>query len=222
MAFHEWSAPVVTAIMDNDAESFSALLRTNVDILAPARAVRGDISLLRLAAQEGRVSMVRELLAVGRARRVEWSRECCEALTCAASFGHLPVVDLLLTEGVSVNYQSPGLNGGTALYDAAGNGHVNVVVRLLQVNADVALMLHGVRPSEQCVLLLSVFKVHVCLDPPDTFTRGVRCGMRRSGNAPLGVWGISDVQKRQGAECVGCRTRNRQGGCVQNPLGPSE
>lgn len=77
------------------------------------------------------------------------------ALTTAASHGYLPIVRLLLESGANVNYASVGfvqapnpdpnfpsdgghfVGGQTALFVAAGNGHVEIIKLLLSKGADV-------------------------------------------------------------------------------------
>ena len=58
-------------------------------------------------------------------------------LISACSFGHVPVVDLLLERGASIDFENN--DGTTALMNAAGNGHLPIVDLLLEHGASVNL-----------------------------------------------------------------------------------
>ena len=65
------------------------------------------------------------------------AEESFTMLMFASILDHVPIVDLLLERGASVNFQAS--DGGTALVNAAGNGHLTIVKKLLGAGADTSL-----------------------------------------------------------------------------------
>lgn len=119
-------------VLDGTQEVLGLTL-TQGPVLMDAR-VRGEPSALIKAAEEGEIEQVRWHLGNGADARA------CEpdgrrALDCAAHFGHLPVIELLLRHD-SALLDLPGLSGRTALLAAVSGHHANVVQRLLALGAD--------------------------------------------------------------------------------------
>ena len=60
----------------------------------------------------------------------------------AAEEGHVQCVDILIEAGAHVNY-ARGKDGGTALYMASQNGHIDVVRSLLAAGVDPQIATHN-------------------------------------------------------------------------------
>jgi len=91
---------------------------------------------LTLAASAGRLEIVKRLLATPerRATALQATNSGDTALNYAVSKGHLPIVQYLIEQNVSVNENAA--NGITALMAAAANGHLHIIKYLIKQGAD--------------------------------------------------------------------------------------
>ena len=111
-----------------------------VDALYPVPDVYGEpsaLSLLHVAAANGRLEMVRELLKRGASVELPSSLGLT-ALMQAAYRGHLSILLLLLQHSANPDLQSN--HGGTALMLAAGEGQEACVKALLRAKANTELL----------------------------------------------------------------------------------
>ncbi|XP_049910413.1 ankyrin repeat domain-containing protein 29 isoform X3 [Epinephelus moara] len=95
---------------------------------------------LFLAAQEGHVNVIRQLLSSG--AKVNQAREDgTAALWMAAQMGHSEVVRVLLLRGA--DRDADRQDGSTALFKAAYKGHNSVIEELLKFSPSVGLLKNG-------------------------------------------------------------------------------
>ena len=99
-------------------------------------------SVLPLVAENGDVGLVSQLISLkadvnARSRATKYGINGRTALQVAAGFGHMEVVDKLLSKGADVNAPAKLIDGRTALQAAAERGHMEVVGKLLAEGADV-------------------------------------------------------------------------------------
>lgn len=120
-AAQEGHVDVVDALLAHDAS------------LARQLGYRGRTALLA-AAWSGHSNVVERLLAADVEPRTADSSGM-HPLCGAAQGGHLRIVDLLLSTDSEL-VEIPGMEGRTALFEAAGAGHATVVRRLLDAGAD--------------------------------------------------------------------------------------
>ncbi|KAI4828895.1 hypothetical protein KUCAC02_022966 [Chaenocephalus aceratus] len=88
---------------------------------------------LFLAAQEGHVTVIRQLLSTG-------AKDGTAALWMAAQMGHSEVVRVLLLRGAD---RDADRDGSTALFKAALKGHNSVIEELLKFSPSVGLLKNG-------------------------------------------------------------------------------
>ncbi|KAJ9441313.1 hypothetical protein DIPPA_08168 [Diplonema papillatum] len=90
---------------------------------------------LHIASENGRLKVVKELIAAGAKVDVQ-ENDGCTALSAASRWGYSKVVKELIAAGAKVDVQN--YDGRTALYIASENGHSEVVTQLIAAGANVA------------------------------------------------------------------------------------
>ncbi|XP_021102278.1 ankyrin-2 isoform X31 [Heterocephalus glaber] len=95
---------------------------------------QNGLNALHLAAKEGHVGLVQELLGRGSAVDSATKQKGNTALHIASLAGQAEVVKILVKEGANINAQSQ--NGFTPLYMAAQENHIDVVKYLLENGAN--------------------------------------------------------------------------------------
>lgn len=102
--------------------------------------ISGYRTLLQVAAEYGRESIVRNILGRNPALSMNTAPANCAgrtALQAAAECGHVRIVQLLLVTGADISAEPVKSGGRTALQAAAGSGHVEIVEILLAAQAAV-------------------------------------------------------------------------------------
>ncbi|KAG0551646.1 hypothetical protein BDA96_01G440800 [Sorghum bicolor] len=108
------------------------------DVATASIKARSGYDALHIAAKQGDVDVVRELLQALPQLSLTVDSSNTTALNSAATQGHLDVVRLLLQVDRSLALIARS-NGKTALHSAARNGHVEVVRALLEAEPSIAL-----------------------------------------------------------------------------------
>ncbi|XP_066388259.1 ankyrin repeat-containing protein At5g02620-like [Miscanthus floridulus] len=108
------------------------------DVATASIKARSGYDALHIAAKQGDVDVVRELLQALPQLSMTVDSSNTTALNTAATQGHMDVVRLLLEVDGSLALIARS-NGKTALHSAARNGHVEVVRALLEAEPSIAL-----------------------------------------------------------------------------------
>ncbi|XP_062210802.1 ankyrin repeat-containing protein At5g02620-like isoform X2 [Phragmites australis] len=108
------------------------------DVATAGIKARSGYDALHIAAKQGDVDVVRELLQALPELSMTVDASNTTALNTAATQGHMEVVRLLLEVDGSLALIARS-NGKTALHSAARNGHVEVVRALLEAEPSIAL-----------------------------------------------------------------------------------
>nr|CAB3501208.1 unnamed protein product [Digitaria exilis] len=108
------------------------------DVATASIKARSGYDALHIAAKQGDVDVVRELLQALPQLSMTVDASNTTALNTAATQGHMDVVRLLLQVDGSLALIARS-NGKTALHSAARNGHVEVVRALLEAEPTIAL-----------------------------------------------------------------------------------
>nr|TKV96787.1 hypothetical protein SEVIR_9G452300v2 [Setaria viridis] len=108
------------------------------DVATASIKARSGYDALHIAAKQGDVDVVRELLLALPQLAMTVDASNTTALNTAATQGHMDVVQLLLQVDGSLALIARS-NGKTALHSAARNGHVEVVRALLEAEPSIAL-----------------------------------------------------------------------------------
>ncbi|PWZ58100.1 Ankyrin repeat-containing protein [Zea mays] len=108
------------------------------DVATAGIKARSGYDALHIAAKQGDVDVVRELLRALPQLSMTVDSSNTTALNTAATQGHMDVVRLLLEVDGSLALIARS-NGKTALHSAARNGHVEVVRALLEAEPSIAL-----------------------------------------------------------------------------------
>ncbi|KAL6644836.1 hypothetical protein ACP70R_016444 [Stipagrostis hirtigluma subsp. patula] len=108
------------------------------DVATAGIKARSGYDALHIAAKQGDVDVVRELLQALPELSMTVDSSNTTALNTAATQGHMDVVRLLLSVDGSLALIARS-NGKTALHSAARNGHVEVVRALLEAEPGIAL-----------------------------------------------------------------------------------
>ncbi|KAJ1297700.1 hypothetical protein BS78_01G396800 [Paspalum vaginatum] len=108
------------------------------DVATASIKARSGYDALHIAAKQGDVDVVRELLQALPQLSMTVDASNTTALNTAATQGHMDVVRLLLQADGSLALIARS-NGKTALHSAARNGHVEVVRALLEAEPSIAL-----------------------------------------------------------------------------------
>jgi ankyrin repeat protein len=132
-------SPLLIATRDNDIETARALIAAGADVNAKDQIA--DTPFL-YAAAEGRLEILRMILATGRANLADTNRYGGTALIPAAHHGHPEVVRELLKTGIAVNHVNR--LGWTALLETiilsdGGPVHQDILAQLIAAGADVNL-----------------------------------------------------------------------------------
>jgi ankyrin repeat protein len=122
-----------SAAQQGDEASVQSILNGSVADIDKRESKHGHTPLCR-AAMNGHVHIIRILLAHGADPEVATVRLRSTPLLIAAERGHDLAVEALLLGGADVRAKTRG--GWTALHQAAAKGHVVVVARLLEHDAD--------------------------------------------------------------------------------------
>ena len=140
------------------SESLPPQPKPTVKPLAPTPGLTPDQRLLS-AAQRGDTSALRQALREGadvNAVLAEGNTKGCSALMLALLDGRFDAAQLLIDEGADIHYTRPiqhtrdRSRGQTALWWAAGKGHLPLTQRLVELGADVNLPDHfGSTPAIQ-------------------------------------------------------------------------
>jgi ankyrin repeat protein len=132
-------SPLLIATHDNDIETARALIAAGADVNAKDQIA--DTPFL-YAAAEGRLEILRMILATGRANLADTNRYGGNALIPAAHHGHPEVVRELLKTAIDVNHVNR--LGWTALLETiilsdGGPVHQEILAQLIAAGADVNL-----------------------------------------------------------------------------------
>jgi ankyrin repeat protein len=132
-------SPLLIATHDNDIETARALIAAGADVNAKDQIA--DTPFL-YAAAEGRLEILRMILATGRANLADTNRYGGNALIPAAHHGHPEVVRELLKTSIDVNLVNR--LGWTALLETiilsdGGPVHQEILAQLIAAGADVNL-----------------------------------------------------------------------------------
>ncbi|ERN12207.1 ankyrin repeat-containing protein At5g02620 [Amborella trichopoda] len=108
------------------------------DILTAGIKARNGYDAFHIAAKQGDLDIVKELLHALPPLSMTTDSSNATALHTAATQGHIDVVNLLLEADGNLAKITRS-NGKTALHSAARNGHVEVVKTLLRANPEIAI-----------------------------------------------------------------------------------
>ncbi|KAL3313749.1 Ankyrin repeat domain-containing protein 17 [Cichlidogyrus casuarinus] len=126
--------PLHAAVLANQKEVVCLLLDHGADIEATPE--RSKDTPLSMACHNGRIEIVRELLARG-ANKEHRNLSDYTPLSLAASSGKVDVIECLLQHGAEINSRSGSKLGISPLMLASMNGHANAVKKLLDHGSDI-------------------------------------------------------------------------------------
>jgi uncharacterized protein len=132
-------SPLLTATRENDIETARALIAAGADV--NAKDMIADTPFL-YAAAEGRLEILRLILATGRANLADTNRYGGNALIPAAHHGHPEAVRELLKTKIAIDHVNR--LGWTALLETiiltdGGPVHQDILAQLITAGADVNL-----------------------------------------------------------------------------------
>ncbi|XP_062216003.1 ankyrin repeat-containing protein At5g02620-like [Phragmites australis] len=136
------------------------------DVATAGIKARSGYDALHIAAKQGDVDVVKELLQALPELSMTVDASNTTALNTAATQGHMEVVRLLLEVDGSLALIARS-NGKTALHSAARNGHVEVVRALLEAEPSIAL-----RKDKKCQTALHMAAKGTRLDLVDALLAG--------------------------------------------------